>query len=259
MVKIIKPGDFTGLASNYSKYRPDYSKSVLDAIKGLIKKNESEINFVDVGAGTGIWSRMVYESGVKNIISVEPNEDMYKMGIADSSSTNINWQKGSAENTNLKDNSADWITMASSFHWADFNAALKEFHRVLVPNGVFTAIWNPRLIEVNPILLEIENHLKKLKPNLNRVSSGRSGITENLTEKLNDSIYFKDVIYVDGRHIIKMDHERYLGAWNSVNDLQVQLGESLFKAFIEFIKKKIEDIEIIEATYLTRSWTARKK
>ena len=259
MVKIIKPGDFTGLASNYSKYRPDYSKSVLDAIKGLIRKNQSEINFVDVGAGTGIWSRMVYESGVKNIISVEPNEDMYKMGIADSSSTNINWQKGSAENTNLKDNSADWITMASSFHWADFNAALKEFHRVLVPNGVFTAIWNPRLIEVNPILLEIENHLKKLKPNLNRVSSGRSGITENLTEKLNDSIYFEDVIYVDGRHIIKMDHERYLGAWNSVNDLQVQLGESLFKAFIEFIKKKIEDIEIIEATYLTRSWTARKK
>ena len=259
MVKIIKPGDFTGLASNYSKYRPDYSKSVLDAIKGLIRKNESEINFVDVGAGTGIWSRMVYESGVKNIISVEPNEDMYKMGIADSSSTNINWQKGSAENTNLKDNSADWITMASSFHWADFNAALKEFHRVLVPNGVFTAIWNPRLIEVNPILLEIENHLKKLKPNLNRVSSGRSGITENLTEKLNDSIYFEDVIYVDGRHIIKMDHERYLGAWNSVNDLQVQLGESLFNAFIEFIKKKIEDIEIIEATYLTRSWTARKK
>ena len=80
MVKIIKPGDFSGLASNYSKYRPDYSKSVLDAIKGLIKKNESEINFVDVGAGTGIWSRMVYESGVKNIISIEPNEDMYKMG-----------------------------------------------------------------------------------------------------------------------------------------------------------------------------------
>ena len=72
-------------------------------------------------------------------------------------------------------------------------------------------------------------------------------------------IYFKDVIYIDGRHIIKMDQERYLGAWNSVNDLQVQLGESLFKAFIKFIKKKIEDIEIIEATYLTRSWTARKK
>ena len=259
MVKVKKSGDFSGLASNYSKYRPDYSKSVLDAIKGLIKKNESEINFVDVGAGTGIWSRMVYESGVKNITSIEPNEDMYKMGVADSLSTNINWQKGSAENTNLIENSADWISMASSFHWANFDKALKEFHRVLVPNGIFTAIWNPRLIEVNPILLEIENYLKTLKPTLNRVSSGRSGITENLTEKLNDSIYFKDVIYIDGRHIIKMDRERYLGAWNSVNDLQVQLGENLFKEFIEYVKKKIENVEIIEATYLTRSWTVRKK
>ena len=56
-----------------------------------------------------------------------------------------------------------------------------------------------------------------------------------------------------------MDQDRYIGAWNSVNDLQVQLGESLFNEFIEFIKKKIENIEIIEATYLTRSWTVRKK
>ena len=190
---------------------------------------------------------------------MEPNTDMMGNGISDSKDFPIKWIKANAESTGLKENSVDWLTMASSFHWADFNAALKEFHRVLVPNGLFTAIWNPRLIEVNPILLEIENHLKKLKPNLNRVSSGRSGITENLTEKLNDSIYFKDVIYVEGRHIIKMDQERYLGAWNSVNDLQVQLGESIFKAFIEFIKKKIENIEIIEATYLTRSWTVRKK
>ena len=36
-------------------------------------------------------------------------------------------------------------------------------------------------------------------------------------------------------------------------------GENLFKEFIEFIKKKIENVEIIEATYLTRSWTVRKK
>ena len=185
MVQIKKSGDFSGLASNYSKYRPDYSKSVLDAIKGLIKKNKSEINFVDVGAGTGIWSRMVCESGIKNVISIEPNDDMYKIGVSDSLHTNIIWQKGSAEKTNLKDNSADWISMASSFHWANFDEALKEFHRVLSPKGVFTAIWNPRLIEVNPILLEIENYLKELKPNLNRVSSGRPGMTENLTEKLN--------------------------------------------------------------------------
>ena len=56
-----------------------------------------------------------------------------KWAVADSSSTNINWQKGSAENTNLKDNSADWISMASSFHWANFDKALKNFIEYLFP------------------------------------------------------------------------------------------------------------------------------
>ena len=48
------------------------------------------------------------------------------------------------------------------------------------PNGLFTALWNPRLIEVNPLLVEIEEYLKKLNPKLKRISSGRSGVTETL-------------------------------------------------------------------------------
>ncbi len=259
MLKIQKSGDFTGLAIDYSKYRPNYSHSVLLAISGLLNKNISEIDFVDVGAGTGIWSRMVNDLGVNSAVAIEPNEDMYKRGVSDSSSTKIIWTQGSAERTNLKDQSADWISMASSFHWVDFDKALEEFHRVLRPNGVFTAIWNPRLIELNPLLVDIENHLKTLKTSINRVSSGRSGITEQLTERLTESKYFEDVIYIDGRHVIKMDAERYIGAWNSVNDLQVQLGENLFNEFIQYITKKIENIEIIEATYWTRSWSAKRK
>ena len=68
----------------------------------------------------------------------------------------IEWINGSAENTYLKSNSADWISMASSFHWADFDKAISEFHRVLRKGGIFTALWNPRLISINPILVEIE-------------------------------------------------------------------------------------------------------
>tara|TARA_B100000965_G_scaffold198631_1_gene165797 strand:+ start:242 stop:529 length:288 start_codon:yes stop_codon:yes gene_type:complete len=95
---------------------------------------------------------------------------MYYQGLSDSSSSNITWGKGSAEQTKSGDQSADWISMASSFHWADFEKALEEFHRVLRPNGIFTAIWNPRLIELNPLLVDIENHLKTLKSSIKRVS-----------------------------------------------------------------------------------------
>lgn len=251
-------GDFSGLAKNYSENRPDYSKSVLNAILGLINKPIGSVDFVDVGAGTGIWSRMVSDIGCRSVRSVEPNEDMRNMGKSDSRNHPIEWIAGSAEATGLDSNSCDWLSMASSFHWTDFDKATEEFHRVLRDGGLFTAIWNPRLIEVNPKLVEIENYLGKLKSDIKRVSSGRSGLTNELTEKLFKSKYFDDVIYIEGRHVIPMSKERYVGAWKSVNDLRSQLGEQDFEKFLSFIDSMISEDEIVEATYLTRSWTARK-
>ena len=54
-----KAGDFSGLSRHYSKNRLDYSQSVLDALIGLLNKSNNEIDFAYVGAGTGIWTRMV--------------------------------------------------------------------------------------------------------------------------------------------------------------------------------------------------------
>ena len=71
--------------------------------------------------------------------------------------------------------------------------------------------------------------------------------------------FFEDVVYLEGRHVIIMSPDRYLGAWRSVNDLQVQLGEEKFESFLSFVEQKIAASEVIEATYLTRAWSARKK
>lgn len=259
MIKKLEAGDFTGLASDYSQHRPDYCPSVLNALLGLLDKSTGEVDFVDVGAGTGIWTRMVYGAGVKSAVAVEPNDDMRANGIADSRGTAIRWSAGSAEHTGLPSASADWLTMASSFHWANYDVATREFHRVLRPGGRFTALWNPRLIEANPLFLEIEGHLDTLRPGIKRVSSGRSGITETLTEQLWSSPCFDDVVYVEGRHVIEMTPERYLGAWRSVNDLRVQLGPEKFDAFLGFVQKRVEELRVIEATYLTRAWSARRK
>lgn len=259
MTQTLKAGDFTGLASDYSQHRPDYCPSALKALLAMLNKPVAEVDFVDVGAGTGIWTRMVYGAGVRSVTAVEPNDDMRQNGVADSQHTKIRWLAGSAEATGLADASADWLSMASSFHWADFDTATKEFHRVLRVGGRFTALWNPRLIEVNPLLVEIEAHLDTLRPNIKRVSSGRSGITETLTEQLWASPYFEDVVYLEGRHVIEMTPERYLGAWRSVNDLRVQLGPEKFDAFLGFVEQRIAGLKIIQATYLTRAWSARRR
>jgi ubiquinone/menaquinone biosynthesis C-methylase UbiE len=259
MTNTLKAGDFTGLAKDYSQHRPDYCPSVLKALLGLLSKPTAEVDFVDLGAGTGIWTRMVHDAGVKSVCAVEPNDDMRANGVADSQLKAIRWMAGNAEQTGLPDGSADWLSMASSFHWANFATATREFHRILRPGGRFTALWNPRLIEMNPLLVEIEAHLDTLRPNIKRLSSGRSGITETLTEQLWASPYFDDVVYLEGRHVIEMTPERYLGAWRSVNDLRVQLGSEKFDVFLTYVEQRTARLQVIKAIYLTRAWSAQRK
>jgi ubiquinone/menaquinone biosynthesis C-methylase UbiE len=219
----IAHGDYTSLAKDYSTYRTGYSGLVLKGILSFVGKPPGDIDFVDVGAGTGIWARMVSKKGCRTT-AVEPNEEMRKQGIRDSERTDIFWTKGDAESTGLSENSADLITMASSFHWTDFDRAVKEFYRVLRPEGWFAALWNTRLVEFNPMLVEIENKLKEIVPDLKRVSSGRSEFCDNLTEHLLESGKFIDVIYMEAMHLERMAPDRYIGIWKSVNDVRVQAG-----------------------------------
>jgi SAM-dependent methyltransferase len=193
------------------------------------------------------------------VIAVEPNDDMRRHGVQNSRGLPILWRAGSGEATGLDTGCADLVSMASSFHWVDFDRGMSEFARLLRRGGRFVALWNPRLIEVNPLLVEIEAHLASLAPGLKRVSSGRSGLTANLTERLWAHADFDDVVYLEGRHAQIMTPAQYLGVWRSVNDLQAQLGPNLFAEFLDYVEQRVAAEGTIEATYLTRAWSARRR
>jgi ubiquinone/menaquinone biosynthesis C-methylase UbiE len=254
----MKHGDFSGLAHDYAQFRPGYAPQVATAILGYLGGDPATVDAADVGAGTGIWTRMLSARGLRSVTAVEPNDDMRGQGIATSHGNRITWCKGSAEATGLPDQSVDLVTMASSFHWADFDRACEEFHRILRPGGVFGALWNPRLIEASPLLSEIEAEIKRLKPDVRRVSSGRSDFTEQLTERLSGKSQFTNVLYVEGRHVSRQTPAQYLGAWRSVNDLQVQLGADLFGRFLDFVTRRTATVPVIETTYLTRAWVVQR-
>jgi ubiquinone/menaquinone biosynthesis C-methylase UbiE len=255
---MMKHGDFTGLAGDYARFRAGYAPQVADAILNYVGRDAAAIDAADIGAGTGIWTRTLAARGLHSIVAVEPNDDMRGQGVETSRGTGIAWRKGSAENTGLPDGSADLVSMASSLHWADFDKACEEFYRILRPCGAFVALWNPRFIEANPLLVEIETQITRLKPEVRRVSSGRSGITERLTDLLTAKPQFTEVLYLEGRHSVHQTPEQYMGAWRSVNDLQVQLGPELFRQFQEFTEKRIAGLTAIETTYVTRAWLARR-
>jgi SAM-dependent methyltransferase len=215
------------------------------------------LDAVDVGAGTGIWTRMLATAGFRSVTAVEPNETMRDAGMRDSVGTSIGWHAGSAEHTSLANDSADLVSMASSFHWAYFDQAVAEFHRVLRPEGWFAALWNPRYIEDNPRLVDIEAELSRLDPTLKRVSSARPEMIRDLAERIGGHPAFDDVILLEGRHTVEQSVSRYLGIWRSVNDVQVQLGEEKFEQFLGYAHDRLADTDSIQVTYLTRAVAGR--
>ena len=250
----MKYGDFTNLAAAYSDSRPKYSNLILQTILSLGKIDEKSI-IIDAGAGTGIWTRMLRNSSESKIFAVEPNADMFESGKKDSENTSIQWIQSSAENMDFPKNTADLITMASSFHWTDYDLTISNFRNTLKKNGIFCALWNSRYYEDNPRLVQVENYLNEhlTKP---RVSSGRSGITERLTELLQESFGIENVQYLESKHKEKMSVERYKRIWESVNDVQVQLGPDGFRDFMKCIDEIFKGELQIEATYITRAWLA---
>lgn len=251
-------GDFTALAESYAKFRPGYSHFVSDAFLGLCKKPITEIDFADVGAGTGIWTRAVASKGISSAIAIEPNDEMRAQGSASESASDIVWKKGHAEDTGLESESVDLLTMASSFHWTDFDQATKEFCRVLKPEGIFGCLWNTRRIAGNSMLEEIEAKLKELSPNMKRISSGRSDFCDSLSKRLRECGKFKDVLQLQGYHEEVMTPDRYLGIWESVNDVRVQLGVAKFEAFLTFIKGRLSGLNQFSVGYDTVAWVAQK-
>lgn len=252
----MEQGNFTGLADNYELYRVGYSADALRAIAALLPVPVTDAQVLDVGAGTGKWARMLADY-FGHCVAVEPNDDMRRVGIA-SSGSSLTWHKGTGEATGQPSASYDWVTMASSFHWTDTAQALTEFHRLLRPKGLFTCLWNPRVVTGEPLLEAVEACIDAIVPRSSRKSSGSSAFVESIVDRLTSSGQFTDLIYIEARLEVRMTPEHYLGVWRSVNDIRAQAGEAKFAELLAQIESLVAGKDSIVCPYLTRAWTVRK-
>lgn len=254
----MRQGDFTKLAKLYVN-RPGYSTRVIRTLAAYIGAYRDGFSVADVGAGTGKLTEILIQQGFSGY-AVEPNDAMREEGICSlGSNKQFQWFKGTAEETTLPDSCVDWVFMASSFHWADTELALKEFRRILKPGGFFTALWNPRDITRSSLEQKIEGIIADIVPELNRVSSGSGKFTQDLGYKLQMTNDFENLLFIEAEHEVFMDHERYLGVWNSVNDIQAQAGPERFGQIMNAIREEIKNMDSISVPYKTRAWTVQVK
>jgi ubiquinone/menaquinone biosynthesis C-methylase UbiE len=149
---------FSDRVENYVKYRPGYPPQVLELFRSEMDLHENSI-VADIGAGTGISSKIFLENG-NMVFGVEPNRAMRAAATEFLKDyTNFRIVDGTAENTNLPDDSIDFVVAAQAFHWFDTGATLPEFTRILRDKGFIALIWNERQLDTTEFLREYEKLL----------------------------------------------------------------------------------------------------
>lgn len=131
---------FASAADAYARGRPGYP-AALDGWLGEALGVRAGATCVDLGAGTGKFTRLLVETGAE-VFAVEPVAEMRRQLVADL--PGVRALGGTAEAMPLADGSADAVVCAQAFHWFATGRALAEIHRVLRPGGRLGLVWNVR-------------------------------------------------------------------------------------------------------------------
>ncbi len=130
---------FADRAADYALFRPSYPQAAIDvALDGLPR--DPMLVAADIGAGTGISSRLLADRGVR-VLAIEPNAAMRESAEPHDG---VTFMDGTAEATGLETASVDIVLSAQAFHWFKPQEALCEFWRILRPAGRLVVFVNER-------------------------------------------------------------------------------------------------------------------
>jgi len=127
---------FSSRVADYARFRPTYPREIIEAVLDGLPAPA----VADLGAGTGISSRLLAQGGA-TVFAVEPNAPMRSEIEADANITPVD---GTAEATTLPPASVDIVTAFQAYHWFAPQEALIEAERILRARGRSAAVWYER-------------------------------------------------------------------------------------------------------------------
>ncbi|MEK6283114.1 MAG: class I SAM-dependent methyltransferase [Acidobacteriota bacterium] len=128
---------------------PETNSLWLEALRSSMPLGLGRV--LDLGCGTGRFTRGLAETFGCPVVGVEPSAAMLKVAISRGEG-NVEWKQGSAENIPLESQSVDLVYMSQVFHHlSNPQRALAEIDRVLTPTGYLairngTREHNPELV-----------------------------------------------------------------------------------------------------------------
>ncbi|MDE6780093.1 MAG: class I SAM-dependent methyltransferase [Ruminococcus sp.] len=157
-----KAFDWGRTSDDYAKYRDIYPQEFYDKIiqRGLCTAGQKVL---DVGTGTGVLPRNMHRYGAKwtgTDISENQTAAAKKLSVG----MDIDYYTAPTEKLDFPDNSFDVITACQCFWYFDHEKTVKNFYRMLKPNGHILVLYMAWLPYEDKIAGESEKLILKYNP-----------------------------------------------------------------------------------------------
>ncbi|MET8178275.1 class I SAM-dependent methyltransferase [Streptomyces sp. NPDC005336] len=130
---------FNSVAAQYAAARPGYPPELFATVEEFAGRPLDGAEVLDVGAGTGIATRLPAERGAR-VVAVEPGAGM--AAEPRSALPRIPFVRADGDALPFADGVADIVTYAQAWHWTDPARSVPEAIRVLRPGGALALWWN---------------------------------------------------------------------------------------------------------------------
>lgn len=228
---------FAPLATDYAAARPGYPTAVFDALLDRMPARGSERPplALDVAAGTGAATRNLLGRDLR-VVAVEPALEMLRPTTREMTG-GLGWVGGvsaRAEALPVRSSAAAAIVVAQAFHWLDPEAALDEFARVLVADGVLSLLWN--VSEPNAFTSEVWELVESFNPGHKRpVTPEMRGTPQAVAG--HGAFRIEPAIEVEhARRLSAGDYLRYARSWSYVGGA---MDPGTLKEFTERLERVV--------------------
>ena len=155
----VRAGSFGEDAVRYDRSRPSYPAALID---DLVAGGADRV--LDVGAGTGIVSRLLLARGGQ-VLAVEPDERMALLARR----SGVVVEAGTFEDWDSRGRLFDLVVSGQAWHWVRPDLGASKAASVLVPGGRVALFWNQGLLP-SPLKEELQGAYRRSAPGLDEYS-----------------------------------------------------------------------------------------
>lgn len=208
--------EFAILAPRYD-FRPEYPPGMVDHINAHITEIPTDCPAVDVGAGTGLFTRPLARglTPKRPVVAIEPSDPMRRQGERRSQKGDgVSYISGFAESLSFRDRTVALVAAACAAHRFQRLQFFREVHRVLHPGGLISLVEYRLDDSSNGIADQVYDLLEDLAPNFQRAAhTNASGVYEvvDFAAELRASNKFGSIHDRLWRWSVKFDSDHFYG------------------------------------------------